>query len=252
MIHRDQIAADRVAPVRGVGKSRQTGESMNRIKKKDSNMGLFNSRVQREPGWARRVRGNGFTLIELLVVVAIIAVLVAMLLPALGKARTKTRRLTCTNNFRQMGMAFMMYAQSENNDRFIYVPYGTYSHRLFRWDGPTAVPCIYPKYTREHRIFYCPFNAKIKPDIFPSSDRMWTYQCNADGAKLFEKENPIRPNSYFDQYLIWDSSYRTWGSGDWNGWDLNHVDGLNILLLDLQVKWLDRDLTNPEYWQFGD
>jgi prepilin-type N-terminal cleavage/methylation domain-containing protein len=195
----------------------------------------------------------GFTLIELLVVVAIISVLVALLLPGFAAVRLKTRRMTCTNNFRQMGIAFTMYAQTENNDRFIRVPYGIsgYAYRLFRWDGPRVVPCVYPKYTREHRIFYCPFNAKIKPDIFPASDRMWTYQCNADGVKFFEKENPTRYN-YFDQYLIWDSSYRTWGSGPWNGWDLNHEDGLNVLLLDLQVKWLDRDWSNPEYWQFGD
>ncbi len=75
----------------------------------------------------KRVKHSGFTLIELLVVIAIIAILAAMLLPALGKARERGRSASCISNQKQLGAAIGFYV-ADNDDCMIPITQGSNRH----------------------------------------------------------------------------------------------------------------------------
>ena len=119
-------------------------------------------------------KNKNFTLIELLVVIAIIAILAAMLLPALAKAREKARQISCTLNLKQLGLATAMY--TNDNDDMIHGLYGA-----AYWVQDTPIIPEEPNFKKEAdgKWHQCWSTA-----IYPYVQNVKTYICPSNLVRL--------------------------------------------------------------------
>jgi prepilin-type N-terminal cleavage/methylation domain-containing protein/prepilin-type processing-associated H-X9-DG protein len=194
----------------------------------------------RIPTYIRRL---GFTLVELLVVIGIIAVLIALLLPALNRAREQARAAQCLSNLRQLGAAVVMYTNENKN----LMPGGAWTIPQLQWDWiywDTTAP-VFNDPSQGPLAKYLSIQTKDSPAIS-------VFRCPSDDVEthLPYSTFPIYRFSYSMNGRMTDNlrSYASLGSGIFKNFRLTMVrkPSKKILIVDESERTI-----NDGLWQAG-
>ncbi len=138
-----------------------------------------------------RVVGRGFTLIELLVVIAIIAILAAMLLPVLTKAKLKAQGIQCMSNHRQLCLAWRLYAE-DNRERLVYASDLSGSSQFARLNDPYSWTLSHMDFTSNPYNWDPSVDIMVRP-LWAYSKSVGIYKCPADHSVVKLDNGELKP-----------------------------------------------------------
>jgi prepilin-type N-terminal cleavage/methylation domain-containing protein len=156
--------------------------------------------VETPAGTCHRPRRKAFTLVELLVVVGIIAVLIAILMPALRRARNQAQKVDCMSRIRQIMLATHMYTQAHNG--WLPGPRGQTNP-----PGPQSIPVdtgwlwTYG-YLKEKEVWLCPIDPR------PEFDRQYSFTYNGRMIAMIGQENDPWPTVIPDPHFRRITSFK--------------------------------------------
>lgn len=197
---------------------------------------------------------RAFTLVELLVVIAIIAVLMAILLPALNRAREQGKRAVCLNNCKQLALAWMMYAE-DNNDKIVNGNTG--ANCWVRWieNGTEGAKIqgikngLLYKYCTNFKLYKCPTGIRGEVVTYAIVDSMNGYDAipGAAGQVIKNRMNIRSPGTraiFLDEGRLSPASWTIWYDRErwWDQITARHGDGTNFSFVD----------GHSEYWKWDD
>jgi len=196
---------------------------------------------------------HGFTLVELLVVIGIIALLIGILLPTLGKARESARRTECLSNLRQVGVAFRFYALDNHDQVPLGYRAGTKQFNSMVYSATTKKLVLFGWLYRaglmkDPRTFFCPSENDPKsllktpqnpwpPGADPAAQVYEGYGCRPE-VELPDDPLPNitmpRLNKFRNKAVVADLTAVV------QRVDTRHRVGINVLYGDGSGKWMER------------
>ncbi len=241
--------------------------------------------MQRTPAalWRSPCTRIGFTLIELLVVISIIALLIALLLPAVKRAKELGVRIACANNEKQFTIAILAFGSDNDGELPAQPGYGIgVATNYFTEETGDFISSVYPDYIATRESFYCPAQTNFDEDTLVDPNRP------ADGF-YFEFYSPTR---YYLSYEIFanvpvypgiyetvpqtledpgqwvlTSDFSAYRPDDGLDWNSNHpanygayperppvggpLVGLNVGTMDGAVRWHSADGATNQYPKFN-